>query len=398
MTTRTADVAIVGGGVIGTSIAYRLAQAGKKVVLAERYDFAAGATGSCDQMVSMQSKNPGIHLQLASDSADMFTTLGKELDYDIEYFRHGGMITIENEKEMAVMTDFVKRQRENGVEVDIISREEASKRQKGLAKHLLGCTYCAKDGEVNPYKLNLGFAKAARREGAELLIDADVTGFKLEGGKVKGIQTTKGDVDAEIVIIAAGAWSPLLGNHLGIKLPIKPRRGQIVITEPVAPFVTGDVLSAQYIVAKYHPETLKDSTQRGVQLGVGLALTQSAKGDILIGATREFVDYDLKNTREGIREILKNATRIVPGLKGINVIRVMSGVRPYTPDGLPLVGFVKGIDGLFMAAGHEGDGIALSAITGKIVSGLICEGKAYRDVSALDPNRFDLFAEKWSSN
>ncbi|HCP15125.1 MAG TPA: hypothetical protein DIT32_05050, partial [Peptococcaceae bacterium] len=152
--------------------------------------------------------------------------------------------------------------------------------------------------------LNLGFAKAARREGAELLIDAEVTGFKMEGGKVKGIQTTKGDVDAEIVIIAAGAWSPLLGSQLGIKLPIKPRRGQIVITEPVAPFVIGDVLSAQYIVAKYHPETLKDSTQRGVQLGVGLALTQSAKGDILIGATREFVDYDLRNTREGIREIL----------------------------------------------------------------------------------------------
>ena len=125
---------------------------------------------------------------------------------------------------------------------------------------------------------------------------------------------------------------------------------------------------------------------------MGLSLTQSAKGDILIGATREFVDYDKRNTREAIREVLKNATRIVPGLKDINIIRIMSGFRPYTPDGLPLIGYVDKLPGLFMACGHEGDGIALSAITGRIVSELICEGKAYMDISPLDPNRFEMFA------
>jgi sarcosine oxidase subunit beta len=392
--TRTADVAIIGGGVIGTSIAFRLAKAGKKVVLVEKKDFAAGATGSCDQMVILQSKNPGIHLKLALDSSAMFKDLSKELDYDVEYFQDGGMITIENETEMKVMQDFVKRQKEIGLEVDIISRAEATKRQRGLGEHLLGCTYSAQDGHVNPFKLNLGFVKAARKAGAELLIDADVTGFKMTGSRVTGIKTTKGDVDAETVILAAGAWSPLLGKELGMELPIKPRRGQIIITEPVPRFVVGDILSAQYIVAKYHPETLSESNKRGIQLGVGLALTQGARGEILIGATREFVDYDLTNTREGIREILKNATRIVPGLKDFNIIRIMAGLRPYTPDGLPLVGYVKGLDGLFMAAGHEGDGIALSAITGKIVAEMICEGKAYTDVSALDPNRFDLFANQ----
>jgi len=394
MTTRTADVAIIGGGVIGTSIAFRLAKAGKKVVLAERGDFASGATGSCDQMVILQSKNPGIHLKLALDSSAMFDDLPKELDYDIEFFRHGGMITIENEIEMKVMTDFVKRQREIGLDVDIISRDEAARRQRGLAKHLLGCTFSRQDGHVNPFKLNLGFAKGAKNAGAELLIDAEVTGFKTANGKVKGIKTTKGDIDAEVVILAAGAWSPLLARQLGLELPIKPRRGQIIITEPVPPFVVGDILSAQYIVAKYHPETLKEAKSRGIQLGVGLALSQTKKGDILIGATREFVEYDLRNTREGVREVLKNATRLVPGLKNINIIRAMAGLRPYTPDGLPLIGFVNGLEGLFIAAGHEGDGIALSAITGVIVSQLICDGKAYTDVSALDPNRFDLFSSK----
>ncbi|MEL7622921.1 MAG: FAD-binding oxidoreductase [Clostridiales bacterium] len=391
--TRTADVAIVGGGVNGCSIAYRLAKAGKKVVLCEKGDFAAGATGSCDQMVILQSKNPGIHLKLALDSAELFQTLAQELDYDIEYFRHGGMITIENEMEMDVMTDFVAKQKKIGLEVDIISREEASKRQRGLGEHLLGCTYSAQDGHVNPFKLNMGFAQAAKKAGAELLIDAEVTDFKMAGGKVVGIKTAKGDVDAETVVIAAGAWSPLLGQKLGMTLPIKPRRGQIIVSQPCAPYIVGDILSAQYIVAKYHPETLLNAKSRGIQLGVGLAISQTARGGILIGATREFVDYDVSNTREGIREILKNAARLMPGLKNLNIIRIMGGVRPYTPDGLPLVGYVKGLDGLFMAAGHEGDGIALSAVTGKIVAGLICEGKAYTDVSALDPNRFELFAK-----
>ena len=147
--------------------------------------------------------------------------------------------------------------------------------------------------------------------------------------RVKGIKTAKGEVHAETVILAAGAWSPIVGKELGINVPIKPRRGQIIITEPVAPYVNGDLLSAQYIVAKHHPETLLNSKSRAIQLGVGLSLTQTAKGDILIGATREFVDYDKRNTREGIREVLKNATRIVPGLKAVSYTHLNEGTILY---------------------------------------------------------------------
>jgi len=186
-----ADVAIIGGGVIGASIAYRLAQAGKKVVLFEKYDFAAGATGSCDQCVFLQSKNPGIHLKLALDSSEIFQNLAKELDYTIDYFQHGGMITIENEMEMRVMSDFVEKQSKLGLDVCIISRDEAAKRQRGLAKHLLGCTYSPTDGHVNPFKLTLGFIQAAKKLGAEFYIDAEVTAFRQEGGRIKGINQIK---------------------------------------------------------------------------------------------------------------------------------------------------------------------------------------------------------------
>lgn len=385
-----ADIVIAGGGIMGTSIAYNLAKRGKKVILAERYDHGAGATGSCDQHIILQSKNPGIHLKTALVSAEMYKTLEKELDAVLDYHQDGGMILIENDDEMKVMVDFVERQKKIGLKVEILERKDAAKIQRGLAKHLVGATYSPQDAHIDPIKVNLAFARAARRLGAEILLETEVTGLIMEGNKVKGVKTSKGDISAGLVINAAGAWAPLIGEMAGLKIPIKPRRGQIVITEPVAKYIIPVILSAQYIVAKYNPDLLAKSSQRAVQLGVGLAVSQTEKGNILIGATREFVGYDVSNTHEGIKEVLKNVARLMPGLEQINFIRVMSGLRPYTSDGLPLIGHVKNLEGLFMAAGHEGDGVALSPITGRIVADLICDGATFMDVSAFDANRFAL--------
>ncbi len=384
------DVIIIGGGVIGTSIAFHLAKRGKHVVLIEKNDLAVGASGSCDQQIILQSKNPGVHLKLALISAELYQDIEKELDHDIEYKHSGGMILIETQEEMQVMQDFVERQRQTGLQVNILSRKDAVKLQPGLAEHIVGSTYSPQDAEVNPMEVTLAFAKAAKKLGAEVLLENEVTGLILNGNIVEGVITEKGTFHAETVINAAGAWAPEIGRMAGLNIPITPRRGQIAITEPFAPFLKRVMLSAQYIVAKYHPEIVKNASSRAMQLGVGLALSQTKKGNILIGATREFVGYDTRVTYNGMREILKNGARLVPPLKEINVIRVMAGLRPYTPDGLPLLGWVDGLEGFFMAAGHEGDGIALSPVTGKVVAELICDGTTFVDMTPFDPNRFEL--------
>ena len=381
---------IIGGGVMGTSIAYHLAKRGKHVVLIEKNDLAAGASGSCDQQIILQSKNPGVHLKLALASAELYQDIEKELDHDIEYTHSGGMILIETQEEMQVMQDFVERQRQTGLQVEILSREDAVKLQPGLAEHIVGATYSSQDAEVNPMEVTLAFAKAAKKLGTEVLLETEVTGLIINGTIVEGVITEKGKFYADTVINAAGAWAPQIGRMAGVNIPIIPRRGQIAITEPCAPFLKRVMLSAQYIVAKYHPEIVNNASSRAMQLGVGLALSQTKKGNILIGATREFVGYDTRVTYDGMREILKNAARLVPPLKEINVIRVMAGLRPYTPDGLPLLGWVDGLEGFFMAAGHEGDGIALSPVTGKVVSDLICDGSTFVDMMPFDPNRFEL--------
>jgi glycine/D-amino acid oxidase-like deaminating enzyme len=388
--TRTADVIVIGGGVIGTSVAYHLAKKGRKVVLTEKKDLASGASGSCDTNIFLQSKNAGIHLKLALASAELFKGLPEELGHDIEYHAKGGMILIETADELKVMEDFVARQRQTGLQVEIIDLKEASRMQRGLAKHLVAATYSPQDGDVNPIELNLGFANAARRLGAVILLETEVTGCIVKGGRVEGIETSRGPVYAPVVVNAAGAWAPEIGKMAGLNLPIKPRRGQLMITEPVAPYIAHGILSASYIVAKFNADKLKESKSRAVQLGVGLSLSQTQKGNIFIGGTREFVGYDVGNTHEAIATVLKNAVRFVPGLGPIHIIRTMGGVRPYTPDGLPLVGYVNRLEGYFMSAGHEGDGIALSPVTGKIVADLIVDGKTFTDVSALNPNRFAL--------
>jgi len=391
--TGKADVIVVGGGVIGTSVAYQLAKRGQKVILVEKKDLASGASGSCDTSIFLQSKNAGIHLQLALASAEIFKGLRNELEHDIEYHNKGGMILIETAEEMKVMEGFVARQQETGLQVEIIDRKEASKRQRGLAEQLAGSTYSSQDGDVNPIELTLGFAKAARKLGAEILLETEVTGCIITGGRVEGIETSRRPIYAPVVVNAAGAWAPILGKMAGLDLPIRPRRGQLMITEPVAPYIDQQILSASYIVAKYNADKLKDSKSKAVQLGVGLSLSQTQKGNIFIGGTREFVGYDVRNTHDGIQAVLKNAVRLVPGLRSIHIIRTMGGLRPYTPDGLPLIGYVDDLEGYFMAAGHEGDGIALSPVTGKIVADLIVDGGTFMDVSALSPNRFALFAK-----
>ena len=345
-----ADVIVVGGGVIGTSVAYQLARMGRKVILTEWRDHASGASGSCDTAIFLQSKNPGIHLELALASAELFKGLREELDHDIEYHRKGGMILIETAEELKVMEGFVDRQRKTGLQVEIIDRAEASRMQRGLAEHLVGAAFSPQDGDVNPIELNLGFAGAARKLGAEILLETEVTGIILNHGRVSGVETTRGPFHAPVVVNAAGAWAPVIGKRVGLDLPIRPRRGQLMVTEPVAPYVAKGMLSASYITAKYNADKLKESKSRAV--------------------------------------------RLVPGLKPIHIIRTMGGLRPYTPDGLPLIGYVNGLEGYFMAAGHEGDGIALSPVTGKIVADLIVDGKTFIDVSALDPNRFALSANR----
>ena len=367
MMSKGTDVIIVGGGVIGTAAAYYAAKAGKKVTLLDRGDIAAGTSGACDGFIILQSKNPGPHLELALQSAAMYRNLSAELDYDLEYMPCGGMVVAETDKQAELLRTLIKKQQAAGLSVELLPIKEAREREPLLAEDLWGAAYCREDAQVNPIRVAQGFSQAARRLGAQIRSGVEAQELIVENGRVCGVKTAESELRADYVVNAAGVWAPELVAPFGIDLPIKPRRGQILVTEPLPSMLHHVLLCACYLIAKYHPEEL-DLSDRQHRLGVGLAVEQTAHGGLLIGSTREFVGFDRRTTLAGIEAVAQHARRILPALANVNIIRTFSGLRPHTPDGLPILGPVPELPGLIMAAGHEGDGIALAPITGKKVT------------------------------
>ncbi len=381
------DVIVIGGGIIGCSTAFRLSQKGKKVLVIERNDIASGSAGATDGVVGYHTKKPGHQLDLAVKSIEMFNTLGEELGEDIEYeFCAGGMQPVEDKMQWDMLSEIVEEQRKSGVDIRMVSAEEACEIEPFMSKNIYGALYSPTGGKVNPLALTMGFAKASKKLGAEILTQTEVLDIFTENGEVRGVKTSKGDFYAPIIVNAAGSWAGKVAKLANLDMPIKPRKGQLAVTEPVAPFMKATVQCAYYNVIKFRPETITDETV--IRLGASLSIEQTESGSVIIGGTREFDEYNGQNTFEAIEVMMKRAIRFFPILKETSIVRFFSGFRPFTPDGLSLLGEVKTLKGFFMAAGHEGDGIALSPVTGKLIAELIVDGKSSYDLTAFSPNRF----------
>ncbi|MBC8230800.1 FAD-binding oxidoreductase [bacterium] len=368
----TSDVIIIGGGVIGTATAYYLSKRNIKTILVEKNDLASGTSGACDGCIFMQSKKPGRHLELALQSAKLYQTLPDELECDIGYQKSGGMILIESEEQVAAMRQFTQQQQSAGLEVELLNIEDALKIERHLSPKLVGATYSPMDVQVDPLSLTFAFAAAAKRLGAQILTGTEVTSIAVKNGKIGGVQTNNGKIAAEIVINATGVYAPFIGKMVGVEIPIIPRRGQILVTEPLPPLINCIMLCACYIAAKFKIEGQEGKVYSHLtddsRLGVGMVLEQHHASNILIGSTREFFGYDRRVTIEGMRAVARHAKNILPILRDVHIIRSFAGLRPYTSDGLPFLGYIGGPKGFLVAAGHEGDGIALAPITGKLMA------------------------------
>ncbi len=369
------EIAVIGGGVIGCFTAYYLSGRGKNIVLLERGDIGSGASGANDAMIMAQSKHPGPKLATAIRSYDIWEHLSDELGMDIEYKRNGSMIELENEEEIQLITTFSQSQREFGLQVEFLDQKRTREAQPALASHILGSTFCPTDGEVNPFLVLVGLVRKIQANGGRVYTHTPVTGFDVEDGRITGVLTNKGMIRASTVICAAGAYSPKIGELLDISIPIRPQRGQVLITEPIPPLVGAYVISGRTIANKYRPAPPRDAKkdeENNLVLGTGISQTKS--GNMILGGTYEFVEYDTRTNVRGVTAIAANTSRIIPALKEVKVIRTFSGLRPYTADGLPIVGPSDKISNFIIAAGHYGDGIAMSPATGKEVSEKVIQG------------------------
>lgn len=383
------DVIIIGGGIMGCSVAYQLAMQGRSVTVLERSDICSGSAGATDGVVGYHTKQPGPQMDLAVASIAMFPQLQKDLGNEIEFdFTAGGLQPAEDELQLQVLSEIAEKQRQSGVDIRMIDADEACALEPQLARDIAGALYCPTSGKVNPINLTMAFARAATRHGAEIVIGANVTAILTENGRAIGVQTDRGPYYGDAVVNAAGSWAAQAAAlpGAGLTVPVKPKRGQLAITEPVGFFMRATVQCALYNIIKFWPEKVSDP--RALELGASLSIEQTDNGGMIIGCTRELVGFQRENTFEAIDVMMKRAVRFFPALRHVSVIRFFTGFRPTTPDGRPMLGEMKALPGFYMAAGHEGDGIALAPVTGKVLADLIIRGRTDLDISAFDPNRF----------
>jgi sarcosine oxidase subunit beta len=369
---RTADVVVVGGGVMGTSTAYHLALQGcQDVLLLERESFfGMQATGKCAGGIRYQFGTE-INVCLSLLSLPMLDRFEEELDQPIDLRYCGYLFLLTNEEDMAAFRQNVEMQRRLGVETEWLEPAQIAEMAPLLnLEGVLAGTFHARDGLADPNSVVQGYVSGARRLGAKLLNDVEVTGVRVEGGRVRGVVTDQGEVATPVVVNAAGPWAGVVGEMAGLDIPVVPVRRQIVVTGPMPevppdfPFVI-DFAQSLY----FHRE------------GQGI-LTGMSNPD-------EPVGFDQSVDEEWELAHLEAAMQRLPILERAGLASRWAGLYEVSPDAHPILGHISEAEGFYCVGGFSGHGFMHGPICGLLLAEGILDGRAHMlDITSLHLDRF----------
>lgn len=394
---KTANVVVIGGGVAGAAITYFLTRKNVEVILVEKGAIASGTSGRCEGDVLICDKEPGFDSRLGKLSQDLFPQIAQELDYDIGWTQKGSLLAIENEEEMEVAKTFCARLAAEGLPVRILDRHEVREVEPHLAEDIVGGMETDGDGSLYPMGLVYGLVSDAKKRGAQILTHNAVLDIKRDrNGSIARVITQQEEIITPQVVNAAGIWAPFIGKMVGLDIPIRPRQGQMLVSERTFPVGPRKVMEFGYMMAKFEGGSYtRKVTPEMEKFGVALVFEPTEAQNFLIGSSRRFVGEDTSCDVEVLRAMAQRAIRFFPVIKDINIIRSYAGLRPYTPDHLPIVSETE-VPGFYVAAGHEGDGIGLSLITGKLVTQMICGEPLEISVDPLRLSRFQSEGKRFS--
>ena len=336
-----ADVIVVGGGLMGCSIAYRLAKDGARVLVLERSIPGAEASSAAAGILgpTVESFGDALALQLGRRSRELHAELA-ELD------QQASSLEV------------------HGVRCDRWSRKDLRHEEPAANPEALGALSISEDAQVEPKKLLSAVALGAEREGATFRSGSTVRAVNVEGGRVCGVQLSDEVLETERVVVAAGSWTTLIPGLPFDSETIYPVRGQMIATHTRPPIF------------------------RRIVFGAGGYVVTRPDGRVLCGSTMERVGFERGITFGGMAEVIGKATRIAPALGSAAIEEHWSSFRPGTPDGLPLVGETR-IEGLFIASGHYRNGILLAPLTAELISEAMAGNGSSRQAQALSPHRFE---------
>ena len=365
----SADVAIIGGGVIGSVAAYILAKAGFRVLVIERKDIGAGTSSSAAAAALLQTKTSAQKLSLANLSLSLLDDLHEQLEEKFEYAHTGSLLAATTEDELQLVRDMNANLGSLGLEVEFLDSKQACDSMPVLGENVIGASYSPHDAQINPLELVTACARAAKKNGATFATFTELLEIELSGNSIVAVHTSAGRVQTDTVINAAGVWAPQVARMANVFLPVSPLKGELLITERRPPQMHGTLISAKYLLSKARAE--ENTSGQAAKRSVGITLVQVAHGNFVIGSTRDPEGLDKRSTYDGIRELVHQLLELTPSLANVHLLRAYAGLRPLTPDGSPIIGRTSQLPGLIQAAGFGGDGLAMSAITADMILGIL---------------------------
>lgn len=367
-----AQVVIIGGGVIGLSVAYSLSKRGcRDIVVLEKEKFlGACSTGACAGGIRQQFSTE-INILLGIASVCMYEEFERELDCKIDFRQNGYLFLLSSENGWQSFQKNVILQKRSGLSnVRLMSPKEVKEFIPLLnIDDLCGATFCPTDALADPNSVVQGYAKEARRLGVKIYTERAVTGIKVINNKIDEVETTQGNISSNIVINAAGAYASLIGDMVGVSIPVSPVRRQIFVTTPFKDIPVSMPMVVDFETSLYmHPES----------------------GGLLMGMSdhNEPPSYNTNVDQEFMMKVIEQAIHRMPVLERSEIMRGWGGLYEVTPDYHPIIGAVSDITGLYCAAGFSGHGFMHAPVTGKLMAQLILDGKTFIDISSLSLTRF----------
>jgi len=364
------DAIVVGGGVIGCTIAWRLAQQGLKVRLFERGKVGGEASRAAAGMLSPQaeSQSKGPFFDLCLKSRLMYREFADELSdvsgIDVEYNDSGTLFVVLSGEDDEETTRWAAWQTEAGLPLQPFSEDDLRRIEPAVTESAIRAIFLPEEHQVENRRLMDSLKIAIKLAGVDLIEDAEVTSLATAQDRVTGVVSAGKRFDAGSVIVAAGTWSSRLLEPLGLNVKVIPARGQMIA-------VKGDGCPITRVV---HSSSVYVVPRRD--------------GRILIGATVEYTGFKKEVTVSAINHLLKAGLELVPSLGQFAVVETWSGLRPDTIDHLPIIG-PSGIDNLILATGHFRNGILLAPVTAELVADTVVQGRVSDDLKPFGISRFD---------
>jgi glycine oxidase len=365
---------VIGAGVVGLSIAWRLAQAGCPVTVYDRAKAGRGASWAAAGMLAAAVETePGEEklLALTLESQKLWPRFAREIEaasgISIGYRDEGTIVVALTRDDAAQLRFSYEFQRSLGLDIDWLSGAEARRREPHLRPGISGAVLSPKDHQVENRLLGSALARAARRAGVVLYEHCQVREVELSGGRARGVVSDRGSDPADIVVLAAGAWSrEIAGIPASYLPPVRPIKGQMLALsmDPAAPLVRHVIwLPRGYLVPRLD-------------------------GRLIVGATVEERGFDDRVTAGGLLALIEGAWRAVPAIEELPVAETWVGFRPGSRDDAPMLG-PSGIDQFVVATGHHRNGILLTPITAKVISGYVLTGRLPEVAAPFAPDRFN---------